>query len=85
MVSSMKTTVHISDGLLEQAKRLASKRSLTLRELVEEGLRRVLREAREPDTFALRDARVGGQGLQPELRDSSWDRIRDMVYEDRGA
>jgi len=30
-------------------------------------------------------ALVGGDGLAPEFRDASWIRIRDAIYEDRGA
>jgi len=38
----MKTTVEISDALLEAAKAEAAQRGTTLRSLLEEGLRRVL-------------------------------------------
>ncbi|MCC7542113.1 MAG: DUF2191 domain-containing protein, partial [Deltaproteobacteria bacterium] len=55
------------------------------RELVEAGLRRVLRERRAKGVFSLRDARVGGNGLRPELRGRSWDDIRDLAYEGRGG
>ncbi|MDY0002015.1 MAG: type II toxin-antitoxin system VapB family antitoxin [Polyangia bacterium] len=81
----MKTTVDISDVLLERAKRLASQRSTTLRELVEAGLRHVLSEARPRSEFELRDARVGGRGLQMEFRGASWERIRDAAYEEHGS
>jgi Arc/MetJ family transcription regulator len=79
----MKTTIELSDALLEEAKRIAARDSTTLRELVESGLRRVLRERRRKGTFTLRDARVGGRGLRPELRGRSWNDIRDLSYEER--
>ena len=85
MVSNMKTTIDLPDALLEEAKRVAGRDGTTLRELVELGLRRVLRERRPKQAFALRDARVGGRGLRPELRGRSWDDIRDLAYEGRGS
>jgi hypothetical protein len=82
----MKTTVHISDPLLEEAKALAAKEGTTLRELVEAGLRHVVAERRRRHRrFTLRDASFAGNGLQPEFRDAGWERIRDAVYEGHGA
>jgi Arc/MetJ family transcription regulator len=80
----MKTTIEISDALLEQAKRRASEHGTTLRALVEEGLREIL-GAKAADVFVLRDASVSGNGLRPEVRDGSWDRILDIAYEGRGG
>ena len=86
MGTHMKTTMEISDPLLEEAKRVAARESTTLRELVETGLRMVLqqRRGRQP-RFGLRDARVDGRGLRPEFRDAGWDRVRDAAYEGRGG
>ncbi len=82
----MKTTVEISDALLEEARRLAAEESTTLRELIERGLHAVLRERRaRRQEFRLRDARVSGRGMQPEFREAGWDRIRDAAYEGRGG
>ena len=81
----MKTTIDISDGLLARAKRLATKRRTTIRALVEEGLRNVLKaEAVTP--FELRDASFhGGTWLQDDFRDADWQRIIDASYEGRGT
>jgi hypothetical protein len=82
----MKTTVHIPEALLEEAKAIASREGSTLRELIEAGLRREVTERRRRRRrFELRDASFTGRGLQPEFRDASWDRIRDAIYEGRGA
>ena len=81
----MKTTVDIPEPLLEQAKKIAAQRSTTLRELVEAGLRHVVREHRRAASFELRDARVRGRGLRDEFRGASWERIRDAAYEGRGS
>jgi hypothetical protein len=56
-----------------------------LHELIEAGLRHVLREQRGSGRFVLRDARVGGHGMRAELRGASWDEVRDTVYEGRGS
>jgi len=60
----MKTTIEISDALLDEAKRIASRESSTLRELIEEGLRRSIEERRKRKDFRLRRASYRGKGLQ---------------------
>ncbi len=81
----MKTTIDLPDALLEEAKRVAAREGTTLRDLVESALRRALRERRPQRAFTLRDARVGGRGLRPELRGRSWDDLRELAYEGRGG
>jgi len=78
----MKTTIEISDAILERAKAVAAEEGTTIRALVEDGLRQVLR-TRRAGPFRLRDAAVGGRGLTPEFRDASWDKIRDAAYEQK--
>ena len=58
---------------------------MTLRLLMERGLRVVLRDDSRCERFKLRDASVGGRGLQPHYRDAEWARIRESAYEDRGG
>lgn len=73
----MKTTIDLPDPLLQRAKRLAAKESTTLRALVEAGLRHVLKEgAQRGQPFVLRDARVEGEGLNPEFTGASWSTLR---------
>ena len=79
----MKTTVEISDALLSAAKRSARARGLTLRELVEEGLRRVLREDAAPRVFRLRRASFNGQGRAADMPE--WEAVRDLIYRGRGT
>lgn len=83
MVSHMKTTVEIPDGLLTEARRAAEAQGTTLRALVEAGLRRVLSE-RRTKAFHLRRATFGGQGLQPGVREGDWSAVRELSYEGRG-
>jgi Arc/MetJ family transcription regulator len=80
MVSHMKTTVEITDSLLREAQEAARAQNTTLRALIEDGLRTVLTKRRASADFALRDASVAGDGLQPEFRGASWERIRDAAY-----
>jgi hypothetical protein len=81
----MKTTVEISDVLLQEAKQVASAEETTLRELVEEGLRRSLDARKQRRPFRLRDASYKGKGLQPGVSPGTWERIRELIYEGRGA
>lgn len=75
-----KTTIELSDDLARRAKALAARRGTTLRALIEQGLRNALREERGSTVFKLRDASVGGKGLQPEFEKGGWPRIRDEIY-----
>jgi hypothetical protein len=81
----MKTTVEIPDAILEEARKVAARQRTTLRVLIVEGLRRVVAERKHPGTFRLRKASFRGQGLQPDVRDASWERLREMAYQDRGG
>jgi Arc/MetJ family transcription regulator len=81
----MKTTVEVSDRLLAEAKRTAAREGTTLRQLVEEGLRRVLGERRQRRGFTLRRASFHGDGLSSDAEGRGWERIRDRIYEGRGA
>ncbi len=64
----MKTTVEISDALLERARELRVEEKTTLRALVEEGLRLVIEERSRRGPFKLRKASFRGRGLRPELQ-----------------
>lgn len=81
----MKTTIEIPDALLAEAQKVARRERTTLRALVEEGLRRTVEIRRQRRTFRLRDASVGGEGLTPEFAGGAWERVRDAIYQGRGA
>ena len=87
MVTHMKTTIEISDPLLDEAKRQAAQERTTLRALVEAGLRSVLKERRNRNRarFRLRDASFRGTGLTDEFKGADWERIREAAYETRGG
>ena len=81
----LKTKIEIDDDLFRRAKAHAAKAYITLRSLIECGLRLVLGEYRHRGQFKLRDASVGGRGLQPPYREARWGPIRESAYEDRGG
>ncbi len=64
---AMKTTIEISDELLARSRRVATKEGITLRALVEDGLRLALkaRSVGGPPR-ALNLPTFGGSGLLPE-------------------
>jgi Arc/MetJ family transcription regulator len=80
----MKTTIEISDSLFEEAKKLAAKEGTTVRAYVEQGLRRIVAERQSRGVFRLRKATFKGKGLQPEVQDATWERIRETIYQKRG-
>ena len=49
------------------------------------GLGKVLAERARKPTFRLRKASYRGRGLRPELRDATWEQIRDLAYKGRGS
>jgi hypothetical protein len=81
----MKTTLDISDPLLREARKIATRDRTTLRALVEQGLRKIIAERKAGRHFKLRIITFKGQGLVPELRDADWEKIRDLAYEGRGG
>ena len=75
MLLHMRTTVRLDEGLLEQARREAARRGVTLTALIEQGLRMALRRPRSSPRAArveLPVSRATG-GLLPgiDLNDSS--------------
>ena len=84
-VTHMKTTIEISDELLERSRRVARREGATLRAMVEEGLRLALRaRERKVARTAVRLQPFKGDGLTEAFRDAGWDRIRDEIYRGRG-
>lgn len=76
----MKTTIELPDALLSQAQQHAKAHKMTMKALIEQGLRRVMAETREEKPFRLRDGSfTGGTGLAPDL--TTWEHIRDVVYD----
>ena len=81
MATHMKTTIEIADAILEEARAIAASEGTTVRALVESGLRwRVAEHRSHYGVFKLKDEAFDGEGIAPELRAASWERIRDLAY-----
>ena len=85
MGTHMKTTVELSDALLAEARKVAEKEGITMRTLIEQGLRQALAHRSEKRPFRLRKASFKGRGLSPKARDMSWEKLREQAYEGRGG
>lgn len=83
MVTHMKTTVELPDDLLREAQQIARAEGTTLKSVLEEGLRAVVARYRSSQQFTLRDASVDGRGVNPDLADAGWARIREISYGER--
>ena len=82
----MKTTIEIADDLFERAQRIAQKEKTTFRALTERGLRLILAEKTNRSPKKLPPlVTVSGKGLSPEFKNAGWDKIRDEIYQGRGA
>ncbi len=80
-IAWVKTTLELSDDLLQRAKRQARQRGRTLRSLVEEGLRLALQTAEtRPPQFSLPDCSVGSSGDENPLEGLSWADLRAEIY-----
>jgi hypothetical protein len=85
MGTHMKTTVEIAPAILERGRQLAREEHVTLRSLVEEGLRNVIAEREKKAAFKLRRIPFTGGGFREDFDSASWDRIRGAIYDGRGA
>ena len=81
----MKTTIDLPDDLARKAKAHAARKHTTLREVMEQRIRQILRDDRSVAKFKLRDASVGGNGLRDEYHDADWAKIREAAYGERGG
>jgi Arc/MetJ family transcription regulator len=79
MVAHMKTTIEIADDLLDRARRQARREHKTLRDIVEEALRRRL-AAPQPGSFRLRKHPFAGEGRDPRVAEGHWSTVRDLIY-----
>jgi predicted transcriptional regulator len=79
----MRTSIELSDGLVERARRLAKQKGMTLRAVVEEALDRLLRESEATSPFRLDAVTFGDGGLVADLTevdDGDWESIRELAH-----
>ena len=81
----MKTTIQIPNSLFEEARRMAQRAHTALNALAEQALRHILAERKRRGGFRLRKATFKGRELQPVVAGASWEQIRELSYEGRGA
>jgi len=81
----MKTTIEISDDLLQRSRRLARQEGVSLRALVEEGLRMSLAARRQHKPKPFHFPVYGKGGMSEEFRSGGWESIRDEIYRGRGS
>jgi hypothetical protein len=78
----VKTTFDLPSPLLDQARALAAKRNVTVKELVISGLRKVIDESAKPEKpFKLPNASVKGKGLQQGVQRLSAAQLIAFSYE----
>ena len=85
MGTHMKTTVEISDALLDEAKKMAAREGTTVRTLIEQGLRHVVSAGKPRRAFRLRKASFKGRGLSAGAGRLDWQHLRELAYEGRGG
>lgn len=83
----MKTTVDIADSLFRQAKAAVEDGGVTMRQLIEDGLRGVLAKRRSAlkKPFRLGKLPTQGGGLRQGFEHASWQQMLDESYRGRGA
>jgi hypothetical protein len=81
----VKTTIELPEPLFAQARRYASAHGMTMKALIEQGLRKVMAEKNEPKPFKLRDGSVKGDGMTPEYQNATWEEKLAIIYEGRGG
>jgi len=82
MGAHMKTTIEIADDLLARAKALCRRERTTLRAVVEDGLRQVLKRA-SGKTKRVTPVVFRKGGLSRDFADAPWSAVRDEIYRDR--
>ena len=75
----MKTTIELSDQLLERGRALARREKTTLEALVEAGLRLALSERSRQRATPSAVQPFQGDGLSPDFAAAGWQRIRDEI------
>lgn len=75
----MKTTIEIADDLVRRARRVQKRENITLRALVEEGLRREVQRHETTEPFVFKPVIVSGKGLTPEAVRLGWKKIIELA------
>ncbi len=79
----MKTTVEISEALLERTRRHARRTGRPMRALIEQGLRLVLDQESGTSKYRLPDFAAGDPKGENPLESFSWQDLRGEIYGQR--
>jgi len=85
MGTRMKTTVDIADDLAEAARERARREGITLRALLEEGLRLALARREPSGDLDLELLTYGGDGFEDGVDLNDPAQLREAVYAERSA
>ncbi len=81
---NMKTTIDIAEPLLVEAREVSRRDGVTLRSLVEEGLRGVLeKRTAERTEYLPKVITYGGSGTCEGVDLEDWRSVRELIYETR--
>lgn len=75
----MRTSIELSDGLAERARRLAKRRGVTLRALVEQALLGLLEQNERAVPFVLEDVTFGEGGIRADVPEADEQRLRALA------
>ncbi len=81
----MKTTIDISDHLLQRAKDLAQDENTSLKEITEQGLELVIEKHLSRSPYVVKPVVFNGRGLSSEFKGKSWAEIRNEIYKGYGS
>jgi hypothetical protein len=82
----MKTTLNLPDPIMAQARQFADQQGLTLKEVFIRALQALMvQEKAAEKPYVMVDARVHGQGLNPEYANADWPTLRALIYEGHGG
>ena len=82
----MKTTIELSDAVLEKVKELARENRTTMRQIFESALRQYIR-SREDELagYEYRSCSFKGEGVREGIQEGQWETVRSFIYEGRGG
>jgi hypothetical protein len=75
--------VELSDTLLKRARRVAREQGITLRALLEQGLRLAMKAQQAPRPTGYRMRTFAGDGRTDAFSAASWETVRDEVHRAR--
>lgn len=82
----MKTTVELSDALMNELKQAAKEKGATMRDLIESALRIYLDKSKTSAIqFRFTNHGFKGKGVCSGIEEGAWEHIRSLIYEGRGV